>query len=243
MTPGRHEGEDKRSKTSVLPPDRSREQRKEGRGRLMAKRDFLRLPVVSASAESLVMSYLMRRNVLAYKAPPNNEGYDLICIHLGTATNRRVTNRSRSGSKSRVGTPRIATEGRSEPHRPPLVQQSWRLTRGSKEPPMFFREMLKSDADRQSFDQTCAAFSDFFLDCNRCLVTAWGMAQEAAALTNEEHHTPILLLVRHVIESLDGAVRRSTCSRLCAPAGEAFGRSLRPGEVAAASGTVHGNGR
>jgi hypothetical protein len=23
----------------------------------------------------------MRRNVLAYKAPPNNEGYDLICIH------------------------------------------------------------------------------------------------------------------------------------------------------------------
>lgn len=69
---------------------------------------------------------------------------------------------------------------------------------------MFFREMLKSDADRQSFDQTCAAFSEFFLDCNRCLVTAWGMAHEAAALTKEEHHSPILLLVRHVIESLDG---------------------------------------
>src|SRR6516162_499726 len=45
------------------------------------KRDFLRLPVVSASAEFLVMGYLMRRNILAYKAPPNNEGYDLICIH------------------------------------------------------------------------------------------------------------------------------------------------------------------
>jgi hypothetical protein len=27
------------------------------------------------------MAYLMRRNILAYKAPPNNEGYDLICIH------------------------------------------------------------------------------------------------------------------------------------------------------------------
>jgi hypothetical protein len=37
--------------------------------------------VVSASAEFLVMGYLMRRNILAYKAPPNNEGYDLICIH------------------------------------------------------------------------------------------------------------------------------------------------------------------
>lgn len=23
----------------------------------------------------------MRRNILSYKAPPNNEGYDLICIH------------------------------------------------------------------------------------------------------------------------------------------------------------------
>jgi hypothetical protein len=33
------------------------------------------------SAEYLVMGHLMRRNVLAYKAPPMNEGYDLICIH------------------------------------------------------------------------------------------------------------------------------------------------------------------
>ena len=44
-------------------------------------RDWLRLPVVSAGAEYLVMGYLMRRNILTYKAPPNNEGYDLICIH------------------------------------------------------------------------------------------------------------------------------------------------------------------
>lgn len=43
--------------------------------------EFLRLPVVSAGAEFLVMGQLMRRNILAYKAPPNNEGYDLICIH------------------------------------------------------------------------------------------------------------------------------------------------------------------
>lgn len=47
----------------------------------MAKQEFLRLPVVSAGAEFLVMGYLMRRNILTYKAPPNNEGYDLICIH------------------------------------------------------------------------------------------------------------------------------------------------------------------
>jgi hypothetical protein len=43
--------------------------------------DWLRLPVVSAGAEYLVMGNLMRRNILAFKAPQNNEGYDLICIH------------------------------------------------------------------------------------------------------------------------------------------------------------------
>lgn len=47
----------------------------------MPDREWLRLPVVSAGAEYLVMGHLMRRNILAYKAPPNNEGYDLICIH------------------------------------------------------------------------------------------------------------------------------------------------------------------
>jgi hypothetical protein len=45
------------------------------------KKGFHRLPVVSAGAEFLVMGYLMRRDILTYKAPPNNEGYDLICIH------------------------------------------------------------------------------------------------------------------------------------------------------------------
>ena len=42
---------------------------------------WLRLPVVSAGAEHLVMGYLMRQNILTCKAPSNNEGYDLIWIH------------------------------------------------------------------------------------------------------------------------------------------------------------------
>lgn len=46
-----------------------------------SKRSFLRFPVISHGAEFLVQGYLMRRNILTYKAPPNNEGYDLICIH------------------------------------------------------------------------------------------------------------------------------------------------------------------
>ena len=47
----------------------------------MGNKDALRLPVVSLGAEHLVIGQLMRRNILAYKAPPNNQGYDLICIH------------------------------------------------------------------------------------------------------------------------------------------------------------------
>ncbi|MDC0741616.1 hypothetical protein [Polyangium mundeleinium] len=27
------------------------------------------------------MGHLLRRNILTYKAPPGNEGYDLLCIH------------------------------------------------------------------------------------------------------------------------------------------------------------------
>ena len=41
----------------------------------------LRFPVLAHGAESLVQGYLMRRNILTYQAPRNNEGYDLICIH------------------------------------------------------------------------------------------------------------------------------------------------------------------
>jgi hypothetical protein len=39
------------------------------------------LPVVSLAAEHLAMGMLLRRSVLAYKAPLGHEGYDLICIH------------------------------------------------------------------------------------------------------------------------------------------------------------------
>ena len=54
--------------------------------------------MVSHGAEFLVQGYLMRRNVLTYKAPPNNEGYDLICIHPDP---RKVTRQIRVQVKSR----------------------------------------------------------------------------------------------------------------------------------------------
>jgi hypothetical protein len=47
----------------------------------MPMSNALRLPVIFSGAEHLVRGYLMRRNILAYQAPTNHEGYDLICIH------------------------------------------------------------------------------------------------------------------------------------------------------------------
>jgi hypothetical protein len=67
----------------------------------MNKTSALRFPVVSLSAEYLTIGYLMRRNILAYKAPPNNEGYDLICIH---PVPKKVTKQVRVQVKSRYQT-------------------------------------------------------------------------------------------------------------------------------------------
>ena len=67
----------------------------------MGNSDARRLPVVSLSAEYLAIGYLMRRNILTYKAPPNNEGYDLICIHPNP---RHKTRQIRVQVKSRYQT-------------------------------------------------------------------------------------------------------------------------------------------
>jgi len=60
-----------------------------------------RFPVISHGAEFLVVGHLMRRNILTYKAPPNNEGYDLLCIHPNPS---QVTKQLRIQVKSRYQT-------------------------------------------------------------------------------------------------------------------------------------------
>ena len=65
------------------------------------RQTFTRFPVISHGAEFLVMGHLMRRNILAYKAPPNNEGYDVICIHPDP---RRKGRQIRIQVKSRLAT-------------------------------------------------------------------------------------------------------------------------------------------
>jgi hypothetical protein len=62
---------------------------------------YARFPVVSLAAEHLVMGHLLRRNILTYKAPPGNEGYDLICIHPNPSMAKRQI---RVQVKSRMAT-------------------------------------------------------------------------------------------------------------------------------------------
>lgn len=65
------------------------------------KPQFVRFPVVSLIAEFLAMGHLMRRNILAYKAPPGNEGYDVICVHPDP---RHIGPQIRVQVKSRLAT-------------------------------------------------------------------------------------------------------------------------------------------
>jgi hypothetical protein len=67
----------------------------------ITKKRFLRFPVMSWGAEALTMGYLMRRNILTFKSPPNNEGHDLICLHPDP---RQRTRQLRIQVKSRYAT-------------------------------------------------------------------------------------------------------------------------------------------
>ena len=62
---------------------------------------YTRYPVINLGAEYLAIGHLMRRNILAYKAPPNNEGYDIICIHPDP---RKISGQVRVQVKSRLAT-------------------------------------------------------------------------------------------------------------------------------------------
>jgi hypothetical protein len=58
---------------------------------------------ISLSAEHLAMGYLRWRNILTYKAPSNNEGCDLVCIHTDPrkpASHIRVQVKSRRATDS-----------------------------------------------------------------------------------------------------------------------------------------------
>ena len=82
-----------------------------------------------------------------------------------------------------------------------------------------FSDLLPSDSDRERLEKVCADFAAFVQDCIECLKRAFDISQEEAAKANKVHHATVLLLVRHVIESLDGVsvLVAEGCSQPCQP--------------------------
>jgi hypothetical protein len=84
---------------------------------------------------------------------------------------------------------------------------------------MFFPDLLPSDADRERLEKVCTEFGVFVQDCIGSLTQAFDVAQTEAAKENKFHHATVLLLMRHVIESLDGVsiLVAKGCSQPCQP--------------------------
>jgi hypothetical protein len=109
---------------------------------------YTRFPVVSLSAEYLAMGQLMRRNVLAYKGPPNNEGYDLIFIHPDPrkrgrqirvqVKNRLATDSDRGFPVKSASLRRLRLPHHGLPKRGPLFRKSRRYSREGARDPEFY---------------------------------------------------------------------------------------------------------
>jgi hypothetical protein len=84
---------------------------------------------------------------------------------------------------------------------------------------MLFSDLLPSDADRERLEKVCTDFAAFVQDCTGCLKQAFDVVHEEAAKANRVHHVTVLLLTRHVMESLDGVsvLVAKGCSQPCQP--------------------------
>jgi Family of unknown function (DUF5677) len=84
---------------------------------------------------------------------------------------------------------------------------------------MIFSDLLPSNSDRERLEKVCADFAAFVQDCIECLKQAFDNTQEEAAKAKKVHHSTVLLLVRHFIESLDGVsvLVAKGCSQSCLP--------------------------
>jgi hypothetical protein len=84
---------------------------------------------------------------------------------------------------------------------------------------MFFSDLLQSPQQRRDYERICGDFAAFVKDCMTCLLESYKAVHEAVIKINEPHNVTVVLLVRHVIESLDGVsvLVAQGCSEPCQP--------------------------
>ena len=84
---------------------------------------------------------------------------------------------------------------------------------------MFFRDLIVSAEQWAGYEKLISDLSQFVGDCVRFLVDAYDVAQFGSAKEQCYSHATILMLTRHVIESIDGVsvLAERGCAENCGP--------------------------
>jgi hypothetical protein len=84
---------------------------------------------------------------------------------------------------------------------------------------MFFRDLVASEDEWKRYEQQIAEFSCFVSDCVRYLIDAYKVAETNSAKDPCYSHATVLMLTRHIIESIDGVSVLSGrgCAENCGP--------------------------
>lgn len=84
---------------------------------------------------------------------------------------------------------------------------------------MFYDELLVSDEARQNYENVRQDLSQFVDECVRYLVEVYQTCERTKAPQQDYHHAPVFLLVRHLMEMLDGVgvLISKGCSEPCRP--------------------------
>lgn len=84
---------------------------------------------------------------------------------------------------------------------------------------MYFRDMLESPVEWAVYEEVLSKLSQFVQDCVSFLIDAFDVAQAGSAKEKCYSHATVLMLTRHVIESIDGVsvLAERGCAENCGP--------------------------
>lgn len=84
---------------------------------------------------------------------------------------------------------------------------------------MFFRDMIESTEQWEGYEKLISDLSRFVGDCVRYLIDAYDVAQVGSVHEQCFSHATVLMLARHIIESVDGVsvLAERGCAENCGP--------------------------
>ena len=84
---------------------------------------------------------------------------------------------------------------------------------------MYFREMIESEEEWAGYEKLLSDLATFVGDCVRYLIDAYNIAETGSIHEQCYSHATVLMLARHVIESIDGVavLTERGCAENCSP--------------------------